>query len=51
MLIIKDVTLGKSYPFPDNKAGFFAAKAKIDAITGQGHKVGGDVSRVLAYTG
>ncbi len=50
-IIIKDITMGTSYCFTPTKEGYFAARAKIDEIIQQGHRVGGDVGRVTSYTG
>ncbi len=50
MIIIRDETLGISYSFVATRSGYYEAYARIQAITGQGHKVGGsDVARVLEY--
>ena len=51
MLIIRDITMGRSYTFSTDKAGYAQALAQIDAITAQGHQVGGDVSKVYAFFG
>lgn len=50
-IIIRDETMGQSWSFTPTKAGYAQAAARIEAITQQGHKVGGDVARVLSYTG
>lgn len=51
VLIVIDETMKKSWKFSDSEEGFQAAAAQINAIIGQGHKVGGDVARIRAYTG
>ena len=51
MIIIKDETMGKSWPFVETREGYFEAYAKIQEIVGQGHKVSGDVGKVRAYCG
>ncbi len=50
-IIIRDETMGQSFAYTPTTAGYFAASAKIDEITQLGHKVGGDVGRVRAFTG
>ena len=50
-IIIKDVTMGRSWSFVPTPEGYFAAAAKIDEIKQQGHLVGGDIGRVKSYTG
>lgn len=50
-IIIIDETMGMSYSFVPVKEGYYAARAKIDEIIQQGHRVGGDVGRVTAFTG
>lgn len=51
MIIIKDESLGKSWSFVATREGYMAALAKIEEITRSGHKVGGDVARVMNYIG
>jgi len=51
LIIIKDETMGRSYSFVATREGYYAAAAKIDEIVGMGHRVGGDVAKVRAYTG
>ncbi|MBR3180348.1 hypothetical protein IKF57_02340 [Candidatus Saccharibacteria bacterium] len=51
MIIIRDETMGQSFPFVATKEGYFAADAKIQEIVGMGHKVGGDIAKVRAYCG
>ena len=51
MIIIVDVTMGRSYQFVATREGYYQADAKIQEITGMGHQVGGDVARVRAYCG
>lgn len=51
MIIIRDETMGESYPFLTTKEGYYAAYAKIEEIIGKGHKVGGDIAKVRAYVG
>lgn len=50
MLIIKDVDTGKSYPFVEIGSGYSSAAAKIHEIEKQGHRVSGDVDKVLDLT-
>ena len=50
-IIIKDLSTGQSWAFTPIREGYYAAAAKIDEITQKGHKVGGDVGRVRAFTG
>ena len=50
-IVIKDLTMGQSWAFTPTSAGYYAAAAKIEEITQQGHRVGGDVGRVRSYTG
>jgi hypothetical protein len=51
VIIIKDETMGTSKSFDTTASGYAQAKAYIDSIAGQGHKVGGDVAKVTSYTG
>ena len=51
MLIIIDETMGRSWSFVATPQGYADAYARIQAITGQGHKVGGDVAKVMGYMG
>ena len=51
MIIIRDETMGKSYSFVATHEGYMAAYAQIQAIIGQGHKLGGDIAKVYAYVG
>ncbi len=51
MIIIIDVTLGESYSFVATDQGYRDAYATIQSITHKGHKVGGDVGRVMNYIG
>lgn len=50
MLIIRDVDAGKSYPFVETGGGYNSAAAKIHEIEKQGHRVSGDVDKVLDLT-
>lgn len=43
--------MGISWSFVAIKEGYYAARAKIDEITQKGHRVGGDVGKVMSYTG
>lgn len=51
MLIIQDLSMGQSWPFVEVREGYAEAYAKIQEITGLGHKVGGDVARVMSFMG
>lgn len=51
MIIIEDLTMGRSWSFVAIKEGYAQAYAKIVEITQSGHKVGGDVGKVMAYMG
>ena len=51
MIVIRDETMNESYSFVATREGYFAARAKITEIIQKGHRVGGDVGRVMAYTG
>lgn len=50
-IIIRDETMGQSWRFSPTREGYYAAAAKIDEIIQKGHRVGGDIGRVRAYTG
>jgi hypothetical protein len=49
VIIIRDDTMGISYSFVATHSGYYKAYAQIQAITGQGHRVSGDVGKVIAY--
>ncbi|MDO4612419.1 MAG: hypothetical protein Q4B29_03115 [Candidatus Saccharibacteria bacterium] len=51
MLIIEDRTMGQSWSFVATSEGYAEAYRKILEIEGQGHMLGGDVSKVTAYFG
>ena len=51
MIIIEDITMGRTYSFVATREGYFEADAKIKEILGMGHQVGGDIGRVRAYVG
>ena len=51
MLIIKDLTMGRSWSFVRVKSGYAQAYAKIQEIIAMGHKVGGDISDVTKVMG
>lgn len=51
LLIIRDETMGQTFTFHTDRAGYYAADAKIQEIVGMGHKVGGDVAKVRAFCG
>ncbi len=50
-IIIKDDATGQSYSFGTNREDYFAADAKIRQITGSGHRVSGDITKVASYVG
>ena len=50
-IIIRDETMGTSKAFQPTREGYYAAKAEIERIIYLGHNPGGDVGRVLAFTG
>ena len=43
--------MGCSWSFVATREGYYAARAKIDEILQKGHLVGGDISKVMSYTG
>lgn len=43
--------MGRSWSYTPIPAGYYAAAAKIEEIVQMGHRVGGDIARVKAYTG
>ncbi len=49
MIIIRDETLGESYSFVPTHEGYRAAYATIQSIQSMGHKISGDVGKVLSY--
>ena len=49
MIIIIDETMGRSWSFVATREGYYQAYARIKAIEQQGHRVGGDVGKVMAY--
>ncbi len=51
VIIIEDLTMGRSYSFVATREGYFQAYAKIQEIVGMGHRIGGDVSKVYSYIG
>jgi len=51
VIIIRDETMNQSWAFVATHQGYMEAYAQIQAITGQGHRVGGDVAKVYAYVG
>ncbi|MDO4527021.1 MAG: hypothetical protein Q4B87_02940 [Candidatus Saccharibacteria bacterium] len=51
MIIIIDITMGTSYSFVATREGYYQAVAKIEEITGMGHRVGGDIAKVREYVG
>ena len=51
MIIIRDETMGESFAFVTTREGYYAAYAKILQIEQSGHRVGGDVARVMNYVG
>ena len=51
MLIIRDITMGRSYTFGVDHAGYAQALTQIDAINALGHVAGGDTYKVLQYFG
>jgi len=48
-IIIRNETLNQSWRFTPNDVGYAEAYTRIQAITGLGHRVGGDVARVTEY--
>ncbi|MBO7717930.1 hypothetical protein J6S37_00325 [Candidatus Saccharibacteria bacterium] len=51
MIIIRDETMNQSWSFTPSREGYHAAYAKIVEIQQKGHRVGGDVGRVMSYVG
>lgn len=49
MIIIRDESMNESFAFVATHNGYHQAYAKIQEIVGKGHKVGGDVARVMSY--
>ncbi len=49
MIVIRDETMNVSYTFQPTKEGYRDAYATIQAIRNNGHMVGGDVGRVMAF--
>ena len=49
MIIICDESMHESFAFVATHVGYHQAYAKILEIVGKGHKVGGDVARVMSY--
>ncbi len=49
MLIIRDETLGETYTFVPTHTGYWNAYATIQSIQAAGHRISGDVGKVLEY--
>ncbi len=50
-IVIRDATMGTSETFSPTPEGYARAYAYIQTIIGQGHKVTGDVERVIKFMG
>ena len=50
-IIVVDETMNQSWVYVPTREGYAEAYAKIQEIIGVGHKVGGDVSRVMSFMG